>query len=424
MYRRLAAMALAVATATAGLSTVATSASADIAHPAVVSANPVDWTPHVHDGYVRAITRVGTKIVAAGNFTQVRRSGTSVRLTRSNIFAFDMTTGVIDTAFVPQFDGTIYALAPGANGTVYAGGTFRTVNGAARRGLVRLRLADGSVDTGFTATLSWGDVRALARRGDNLYIGGYFVRVAGADRTGVARLNATTGAADPAFNFTISEPRAGSLRVQYMTVDQADTKMIINGTFTKVDGQTRHQIAMINLGATPALSSWSTDAYSVACSSSFDTYMRKMDFSPDGSYFVVVTTGGPRGTSTLCDTAARWEADRTGSGQRPTWANYSGGDTLLSVSVTGAAVYVGGHQRWMDNPFGRDSAGPGAVERPGIAAIHPVTGLSKDIPWNPTRSRGVGVEALTAVPEGLFVGSDTEELGTEYHARLGMFPLG
>jgi len=93
------------------------------------------------------------------------------------------------------------------------------------------------------------------------------------------------------------------------------------------------------------------------------------------------------------------------------------------VAVTGAAVYVGGHQRYLDNPYGSDTkgAGPGAVSRVGIGAISPVTG--KALPWNPTRSRGVGVRAFVATPNGLLVGSDTDQLGKEYHGRIGMFPL-
>jgi len=85
------------------------------------------------------------------------------------------------------------------------------------------------------------------------------------------------------------------------------------------------------------------------------------------------------------------------------------------------AVYVGGHEQWLDNPKGNKDAGPGAVSRPGIGAIDPTTG--KALAWNPTRTRGVGVQALVAVPNGLLVGSDTEQLGHEHHGRLGMFPL-
>ena len=40
--------------------------------------------------------------------------------------------------------------------------------------------------------------------------------------------------------------------------------------------------------------------------------MRDVDFSPDGSYFVVSTTGafaGGAAAGTMCDTTTRWETD-------------------------------------------------------------------------------------------------------------------
>lgn len=229
---------------------------------------------------------------------------------------------------------------------------------------------------------------------------------------------------DAGFDIRISHPRRGSLLVKSMAVDSGNAKMVIDGTFTQVNGESRYQIAMIDLGVTATLSTWSTDRYGDTCAPEYDTYMRQIDFSPDGSYFVVVTAGGYGfGNTVLCDTAARWETNRTGTGQEPTWANYTGGDSLLSVSVTGVAVYVGGHQRWMDNPYGNDGPAPGAVSREGIAAIHPTTGRAVDIPWNPTRTLGHGAEALVATPNSLLVGSDTDQLGGEYHGRIGEFPL-
>jgi hypothetical protein len=409
---------LAAATAAAGMA--APAADADIAQVAVVSANPVNWTPNVLDGTVRAIAVVGSKVVVGGNFDQVKEAGSSKVISRHNIFSFDMDTGKVDTKFVPKIDGTVYALQAGTSGSVYVGGSFTNTNGSGLGGLTRLSVTTGKAVSGFNPRVGHGAVLTMIRRGSHLYVGGEFTKVGGSTHSPVTRVDATTGKLDTHFNFSVAVPRQGALKVYRLAVNPADTRLVMDGTFTQVAGQRRYQIAMIDTSGTPALNSWSTERYATPCSSSFDTYMRGIDFAPDGSYFVVVTTGAPHGTSQLCDSAARWET-RSGAHQNPTWVNWTGGDTLLSVSVTGAAVYVGGHQRWQDNPQGHDSAGPGAVSRPGIAALNPVGG--KALSWNPTRTRGHGVETLVATPSGLFVGSDTDQLGHEYHGRIGMFPL-
>ncbi|MEV3923457.1 delta-60 repeat domain-containing protein [Actinomadura coerulea] len=407
-------------------------AQGDILQPKVVSENPVDYTPHVLDGAVHAITVVGDTAIVGGEFNQIKEAPSdSPTIDRKNLFAFNIMTGKIDTGFTPVVDDVVRSLAPGENDTVYVGGHFKMVNGTEMRRLARLKVADGTADPSFNRVkINFGRLTAMARRGSNLYIGGSLDSitdtVTGTARKALARLDAETGAVDPTFDIKVSEPRTegSELTVKNLAVDPADSKLVISGTFTKVDDQDRPQVAMVDLGTPPQLSSWATDKFAPTCSPEFDTYMRGMDFSPDGKYFVITTTGGAGfGLTTMCMSASRWEADHVGPGQIPTWTNYTGGDTLLSVSVTGAAVYVGGHQRWMDNPRGNGNAGPGAVERTGIAAIHPETGKSRDIPWNPTRTRGVGAEALIATPDGLLVGSDTDQLGHEYHGRIGMFPL-
>ncbi len=423
MRRRVLNVAATAAVAIAGAA-VMPAADADTSQSAVVSTNPVNTTPHVLDGTVRAIAVVGTKVVVGGNFDQVQEAGSGKPvLARHNLFSFDQSTGKVDTTFVPKIDGTVYALQSGTSSSVYVGGSFTNTNGVGLGGLTRLSVTTGKAVSGFNARVGHGLVFTMKRRGSHLYAGGEFTTIAGVAHAPLGRFDATSGKADAGFNLSVTEPRAGALKVYKMAVNPADTSMVIDGTFTKVGGSRRYQIAMIDTsGTTAKLSSWSTERYATGCNvDAFDTYMRDIDFAPDGSYFVVVTTGGPFGTTQLCDSAARWEATKTGAGQSPTWVNWTGGDTLLAVSVTGKAVYVGGHQRWQDNAQGHDSAGPGAVSRPGIAALNPVGG--KALSWNPTRTRGHGVETLVATSSGLYVGSDTDQLGHEYHGRIGMFPL-
>src|SRR5688572_15915904 len=64
----------------------ATPAAADMAQPAVVSANPVDFTPHVLDGTVWALAVVGDTVVVAGSFTKVQDSARKTTYARKNIF--------------------------------------------------------------------------------------------------------------------------------------------------------------------------------------------------------------------------------------------------------------------------------------------------------------------------------------------------
>ena len=49
----------------------------------------------------------------------------------------------------------------------------------------------------------------------------------------------------------------------------------------------------------------------------------------------------------------------------PAWVDFTGTDSLYSVAVTSAAVYVGGHERWLNNPYGsgQRQAGRGAASR-------------------------------------------------------------
>jgi hypothetical protein len=390
---------------------------ADTAQPRVVSDNPVDFTPQVQNGTVYALALVGHTVIVGGDFTQVANADESLLYNRRFLFAYDLTTGAI-TNFAPGLNGPVKALAAGPNNTVYVGGRFSTVNGVARAGVAQLDVASGARVASFGATIGSGDVRALAYSRGWLYVGGSFGIMNKQQRTALARVNGQTGALDPGLNLGLSAPQAAVTKVDKIAVSPDGSRLIAIGAIESAAGQPRAQLVMVDTG-TGTLANWYTNAYASACYSAYDTYLRGVDFSPAGDYFVVVATGKLTGPGRMCDSAARFETGGTGAHQ-PTWVNYTGGNSLFAVDVTGPAVYVGGHQQWLDNPYGDKNAGPGAVSRPGIGAIDPVSGHA--LAWNPTRSRGVGVQAFLSTPSGLIVGSDTDQLGHEYHARLGMFP--
>ena len=80
-------------------------------HQVVVSDDPADWTPHVRGGRVNAIVVAGNKVIVGGDFSEVRPSTSSTFVPRNFLFAFDRSTGAIDTAFVPILDGAVDTLA-------------------------------------------------------------------------------------------------------------------------------------------------------------------------------------------------------------------------------------------------------------------------------------------------------------------------
>lgn len=405
----------------------------------VVDAAPGTQTPDINDGTVNAMVQVGSKVIVGGDFTTVTPRGSTSVVSRQNILAFDAATGALDSVFVPALSGSVLDLAAGPSAdTVYVGGTFNQVNGVNAKGIALLNTTTGQMVAGFSPPAMNGAVYGVATAGGRLYISGTFTSVGGASHPGVASLDENTGAVDPFVSIALSghhnyhgSGSNGAVGPRAMDISPDGSRMVLIGNFTQAGGLARDQIVMIDLTGSAATvdTQWSTLAYTAACfSASFDTYMRGVDFSPDGSYFVVVATGGSGtnsdGTKSLCDSAARWEIDATGANVRPTWIDYTGQDTLLSVAVTGTAVYVGGHQRWLNNTLGFDAAGAGAVPRPGLAALDPANGMPYS--WNPGRNpRGAGASAILATAQGLYVGSDTEWIGDfDYRRkRIAYFPL-
>ena len=132
--------------------TGAVPAAADVAQSKVVSADPVDFTPHVLNGTVWAVAVVGDTVVVGGTFHKVANSTRTRTYNRKNIFAYGLNDGAV-RPFAPVVDGSVFALTPGPR-TRCTRRPFRTVGGVAQRGLARVPWppARGSARSGRRST--------------------------------------------------------------------------------------------------------------------------------------------------------------------------------------------------------------------------------------------------------------------------------
>jgi hypothetical protein len=417
--------------------------------PNVVSVTPASYTPNVNNGLVDVVGQVGSTVFVGGSFTSVTPHGSSTAQTRPHLFGFAAGTGAIVSGFNPTVNANVDSIIPGPTaGTVLVGGAFSSVDGTRSR-LALLDASTGAIAPGWKSPSIDGEVNSLVLRNGRLYVGGYFGTVAGQSRVGLAVLDPTTGAllsyAVPSFTGhhnwgrncdpTLEACSKAGTGIKSMDINPDGTRLVAIGNFVNVSGAAtlRDQVAVLNLSSTAATvdTGWATAAYTAKCiTAAYDVDVRDVQFSPDGSYFVIAATGGGAGqkntdgTRTSCDTAARYATNGSGTDVRPTWIDYTGNDTFLSLAVTGTAIYVGGHARWVNNTQGSDQPKEGSVPRPGMVALDPVNGMP--LAWNPGRNpRGAGAYAMFATGDGLYVGSDTDWIGNHKYQRkkLAFFPL-
>ena len=155
------------------------------------------------------------------------------------------TNWVPDPSFTATVGNNVFAIASWVDGErVVVGGAFTTVSGAPHLRLARLNPnANGALDASCVpAPGPNGSVRALAVRGwdSKMLIGGDFTEVDGVARNRIARLYddcTLDGTFDPGTgaNGTVSTVRMQGL-----------SNVLIGGDFTEVDGVARNHIARLN----------------------------------------------------------------------------------------------------------------------------------------------------------------------------------
>lgn len=406
------------------------SARAGVTIPSIPLIDAADNTPQVVDDAIQTdagvyqLLQVGSTMYAGGRFRTVLSADRATTYSRRNLFSFDAATGTV-SSWDPQAGGHVWALAASPDGHyLYIGGTMGSFDGTPVNRLVKYDLVNQRVDTTFHFPMQVSRVSDLQLVGGRLF-------VAGTWEGGLVAVDPDTGAVTGYFDNTqVSGGNTQwSTRAYRFAVNPAQTRMVVIGSFTQVGTQSRAEAAMLNLGATSAsVSAWHSARFDQACNGS-RWYTRDVDWTPDGTGFVIDGSGGdqPTGSTLLCDSVSMWRPVDAGS-QQPVWVNESGGGTFYSVAATNRAIFVGGHFLWLNNELGNNAAGSGSVNAHGLGAVDPATGRA--LSWNPWKTTvgGLGAYDLYFTDRGLWVGDFEPYLGTgpnghELHEGLGLLPF-
>ena len=395
---------------------------------------PSKKTPWVLDGRVNKIVQVGSTMIAGGLFTQVADPMNGTPLARQNLVAFDATTGLVSQTFNPTVDGEVQQLLPGPTpDTVYVAGDFTKINDKGPNHLQLINVNTGLAVSSFKAPSTSGSIQTMELLPDNrLFIGGFFKKLGGVDSGQFVTLNATTGARRP-----VHEPRRRRQPQHRHRRQGADRTARVGPDAGRGPPGGRGQLPHRRRGRTrPDRDDRPHRRRPPPCRPPGTPRSTPRSAPPARSTATCATSRcrrtGPSSWSRprAARTAARCATPPRASRRTPpapsltaTWVANSGGDTLWGVEVTRAAVYVGGHNRWMNNPSGSDRAGQGAVPRPGLSALDPQSGVP--LKWNPGRNpRGEAAYEIYETDAGVWVVSDTDWVGNRRYQRprIAFFP--
>ncbi len=334
------------------------------------------WNPNTGgiNPVVHALVVSGTKVYVGGTFTSIGGQD------RGNIAALDTTTGLA-TAWNPnggggKSDACVNALAVSGS-TVYAGGAFTWCGGQ-----IRLCVAALNATTGLAT--AWNPsadlpVHALLVSGTTVYAGGSFMNIGGQPRNGFAALNATTGLA------TAWNPNAvGAPLPEVRTLAVSGTTVYAGGSFTSVGGQTRNNIAALDV-TTGLATAWNPNAnLSVLAMAVSGTkmYVGGDLTSIGGQTRNHIAALDVRTGSSTYGCATAWSADAD--------------NTVAALAVSGATVYAGGN-----------FTNIGGQARNRIAALNATTGLATA--WNPNADRSVLTMALSGTT--IYAGGQFTSIG-------------
>jgi hypothetical protein len=334
---------------------------------ASISPVPAPGTPSLprHGGFQTAVIRQlrecdGT-MYAAGQFAVIFSHAKAYP--RHGAFSFSARPPYQMTSWNPDIHGKVNSIAVADHcGRAWLGGTM---------GLLEVSTGTGRIVAGFRPGVH-GEVDTVIEWHGHLLAGGSFPGY-------YESLNPVTGKNDgflSGLGIRGTEPPGGyPTRVYNQQLSPNGERVLAEGDFTSVAGQARRQIFMLNLDARRArLTPWYSSEFNGECIRHESFYLRSAAWSPDGSRVYIAATGehpldsdGLPPQTGLCDAVAAFPS--TWKPVHHLWRNFTGCDSLYSVAATASTVFAGGHQRWIDNRYGCNQAGPGAIPDPGLEGL-------------------------------------------------------
>jgi len=397
------------------------------------------WDPSPNH-VVSALVLTGGTVYVGGNFTAV--GGQS----RNCLAALDAATGLA-TAWNPSPSGSgfpcggVRAIAV-AGGVVYVGGAFQNVGGQARFHLAALEAATGNATSWNPspsgAPSSAPNVTQLAVAGGTVYAGGQFTTIGGAARTQLAALDAATG------NATAWNPSPSPALLRALVV--AGGTVYAVGTFTSIGGAARSFLAALD-PATGAATAWNpspnADVRAIAVANGsvhvggeFSSIagetallLARLDASTGLHVAGFRPAAGGSGTVTALAVQTdgkiavaggfRW-AGKAGLVRRGLLGLAADGTLDLgwdpdpngivqTLAAAGTTVYAGGSFTTI-----------GGAERNGIAALDGATGAATA--WNPNADGSVSALAVDGAT--IYAGGAFETIGGAARAHLAALDAG
>lgn len=208
-----------------------------------VTADPLP-TVQIDSGIVWTQEVVGNTVYAGGSFSNARPAGAAPGtnlMPRSNILAYNLTTGVI-TSFAPQINGQVKTIKASPDGSrIYVGGSFTSIGGQTRFNIAAFDTATGNLSTTFRPAVGGSYVNAIEVTNSAVYAGGLIGAGAGVTRKNLVAFS-TSGA-------LLGWAPTTDLQVDTMVLTPSDDKLIVGGRFGTVNNVGQRGLVALDLSS-------------------------------------------------------------------------------------------------------------------------------------------------------------------------------